>query len=480
MLCVISPGLRANALLGEDFRLFVPWVDIGGLLYSAGLDYEVSPAPPFFRLTDFGPRAGALPDGMPVATMADASTVRVPRVEFRGAAYDAVLRLTTRNSQSVLEIASAVLAAPPASRGEVVDVVALSQVQPADIPAMLDLPFVPFPLPYPVATYRLAYQTVDPHGDPVDASALLALPMGAVGPLPLLSYQHGTAVLDSDAPSEQQGSDGYLSSLVMAAAGYAVVAPDYLGFGDSEGLHPFVHGRSSATVVVDAIRAARAWLASNAVDMSGDLFLAGYSEGGYVTMTAQREIETRHAAELPLTAVAPMAGPYSLSEVMMEGFIAAEPVASPYYYAYTVLAYQQVYGLAESNQALFAEPYAGTVPPLFDGQHDSGELNAAMPPVPADMLDPTLLAQIRANPDHPFRLALQVNDAFRFVPGTPTRLYHCTGDDRVPFGNSQRAYDYFTANGAASVELVPLGFGDHEACAVPALLAAKAWFDSLH
>jgi hypothetical protein len=61
---------------------------------------------------------------------------------------------------------------------------------------------------------------------------------------------------------------------------------------------------------------------------------------------------------------------------------------------------------------------------------------------------------------------------------SPTRLYHCLGDDQVPYANSVVAQDWFDAAGA-DVELVTLIFGDHSECAVPALLGAKTWFDSL-
>ena len=79
---------------------------------------------------------------------------------------------------------------------------------------------------------------------------------------------------------------------------------------------------------------------------------------------------------------------------------------------------------------------------------------------------------------HPLVGALQNNDVYRWTPESPTRLYHCLDDDQVPYANATVAQDWFSAAGA-EVELVTLFFGDHSACAVPALLGAKRWFDSL-
>jgi len=57
-------------------------------------------------------------------------------------------------------------------------------------------------------------------------------------------------------------------------------------------------------------------------------------------------------------------------------------------------------------------------------------------------------------------------------------LYHASGDHEVPFENSQRAYDYFKANGA-DVELIDLGDKtDHEMGAPKAFDKSLMWFET--
>src|ERR1051326_8920384 len=102
--------------------------------------------------------------------------------------------------------------------------------------------------------------------------------------------------------------------LAFATSGYAVAMPDYLGLGDSPGLHPYHHARSEATASVDMLRAARAFCAANGFQLNGRLFLAGYSQGGHATMALLRELETWHMNEFTVTACAPMAGAYDRSE----------------------------------------------------------------------------------------------------------------------------------------------------------------------
>lgn len=64
------------------------------------------------------------------------------------------------------------------------------------------------------------------------------------------------------------------------------------------------------------------------------------------------------------------------------------------------------------------------------------------------------------------------------MPRWPMRLYHCAGDDRIPYTNATIAHDFFIAIGA-DVSLQTLFLDSHAECAIPALLNGKAWFDSL-
>src|SRR5215475_13926341 len=46
------------------------------------------------------------------------------------------------------------------------------------------------------------YETVDAYGLSITNSALLIVPMGTNGPLPMVSEQHGTTVMKSEVPSQ--------------------------------------------------------------------------------------------------------------------------------------------------------------------------------------------------------------------------------------------------------------------------------------
>ncbi len=166
---------------------------------------------------------------------------------------------------------------------------------------------------YSVTSYRLTYLTHDGQGKEIVASGLISVPIKAAGARsPVISYQHGTIFKDAQAPSNNVVA--IEPSLVLASLGYIVVAADYIGYGASKGTpHPYLLSAPTAAAVVDFLTAARAWRQRNSVADNGQLFLLGYSEGGYATMAAHRALQAGssvHKAEL-LGSV-PGAGSYHL------------------------------------------------------------------------------------------------------------------------------------------------------------------------
>ncbi len=338
---------------------------------------------------------------------------------------------------------------------------------------------IPVPVQSAVDLIRLTYRTVDARGEPTLASALLAVPTRRAGPLALVSYQHGTEV-KKDAVGSVRGMDAPEAAvpLVFAASGYMAIMPDYLGLGASPGLHPFVHAESLASAVIDALRAARHVARQQDIALEREIYLTGYSEGGYATAAAQREIETRHGSEFSIGASAPMAGPYDLSGSMVEIFTEATPYPARYYLPYTLLAYDAVYDLAQSPSEFLAPPYDTTIPPLFDGMHGGGEIDAMLPVVPRDMLDTTWVSKFLGPQTFSWRSRLEENDLLDWTPRSRTRMYHCENDDQVPFANALAALDSFTGGTpSTTIDLVSGDYGTHTECAPVLLLFGKFWID---
>ncbi len=338
---------------------------------------------------------------------------------------------------------------------------------------------VPVTPQHEVEVYRVVYQTVDPWGLPTRASAALAVPKRAGRTWPLLAYQHGTITADAEAPSAASSTEG-LIGVVLASSGYASVLADLLGFGESGGNHPYHHAASTATSVVDAMRAGRTWCGTNGVSLNGQVFLAGYSQGGHATLAVLEELEARHEGEFQVTACSAMAGAYDLSGVTLDDALSDREPPNGYYFAYLLQTLVDLYQVAPDLESILRPPYSVGIPPLMTQQGWGGLVNEALPAVPHQALRPEYLQALRLDPEHPVRRALRDNDVTGFVPKAPLRLYHCSGDQDVLPVNTTVARDRFVGAGATQVEAIdPQSGASHTDCVQPALLATKAWFDSL-
>jgi pimeloyl-ACP methyl ester carboxylesterase len=407
-------------------------------------------------------------------------TLHIPIMSFQTNLYSADLKYYPLGDIPRFVVTGIEPIPSPADRGDVIAVTPLSVKTKEEITAAYFL--VGFTASYGVSMNKITYVTIDPFGNPTQASGLIAIPLDLSVAAPLASYQHGTLVEKSESissPTAQQSGYDIDIVTIMAASGYVVVAPDYLGFGDSSGLHPYVHAKSLAAAVIDMVRSARAYCGQVGVPLNGQLFLGGYSEGGYATMAAHKEMETNYPDEFAVTASAPAAGSYDLSGSMLKRFLSDAPYQEPYFLPYFLLSYDEIYGLADSYADLFAAPYDVSVPPLFDGDHNEQAINSVLPSVPKEMLSPQLLQALEGRKTSVVKTALRENDVYRWTPRAPVRLYHCTGDQLVPYENSVIAYVFFVLHGAPNVELIPLSYGTHENCSLPTYFLIKDWFDSL-
>lgn len=162
---------------------------------------------------------------------------------------------------------------------------------------------------YDVELRRITTFTRVPEtGESVKVSGLLAVPVGEKGPLPVISWQHGTILSFDQVPSglmrledenyELRDNVDSLETLFnvqrFAGNGYAVVAADYLGKG------PYRNGREEAYVVKDAsIRCALDVLQAGIAELrklgirQSALFLNGWSQGAVNTQWLKQETQRR-------------------------------------------------------------------------------------------------------------------------------------------------------------------------------------------
>ena len=208
----------------------------------------------------------------------------------------------------------------PADQGKFEAATLLGTIEQADISAAVaekDSRVQDLKPLYAVTSYRIEYLTIDAKGESVRASGLVSVPVKPAGSKsPVLSYQHGTTFYDAEVPSNNAVASEI--SVVIASMGYIVLAPDYVGYGSSKGVdHPYLQAAPMAASVIDFLTAAKTWRQQAGVYDNQQLFLTGYSEGGYATMATHRALQASNSPHLQqLRVVVPGAGPYNVQATM--------------------------------------------------------------------------------------------------------------------------------------------------------------------
>lgn len=304
-------------------------------------------------------------------------------------------------------------------------------------------PYVP--LPFRITFARSA-------GAPAE-TGLLIVPMGAAGQtFPLLSLQHPTQVERQYSPSRFNLYDNEFTmhtAVLLASMGWIVSVPDYPGMGDNYEVHPYCL-ESLGVSVVGMIKADLQ--VSNEffpqLPWNGKTYLMGFSEGGYATMVAAKEIQA-HYPELNLVAVAPLDGPYSLS-VTMRGVMrnSGSSFQAPYFLPYTIAGYAAAYLAIPELQfgnAILADPptFSTQLYRMLDGSYTGGAISTLMKGVagysgPISVTSQAFRTQLNTS-DGVVNQVLAANDGFRgWTPQPQFMLYHHWADDLVPEDNTEQ------------------------------------------
>tara|TARA_B110000444_G_scaffold252082_1_gene280870 strand:- start:1160 stop:2569 length:1410 start_codon:yes stop_codon:yes gene_type:complete len=347
----------------------------------------------------------------------------------------------------------------------------------ATLAASFGIPSSVYVAEYGVNSYRLTYEM--PYmGENIEVSGAMFIPIDypELCDIPVHTYMHGTVFKRSEAPSflQFEAIIGYL----MGSPGYIVLMPDYVGLGTSELMHPYVHAESEADAGIYMMEALEVLGVDLGFTTSEQVFISGYSQGGHAAMAMAQEIEVNWSDEYTITACAPMSGPYDISGTQVPMIGASPTYSNPAYLAYNIIGWNSFYGnLYEDLSEIFQEPYASILPGLFDGETSGGDINAALTPVIADLLQPGVIEEMLNDSEHPFILAAQDNDVFNWIPETYMQLYYCTDDEQVFYENALIAAEWMTENGALHVTTSNGGNLDHNNCAGAAIFDGLLWME---
>ena len=356
------------------------------------------------------------------------------------------------------------------------DVDRLNRILSTDTPGFVGIPVTYTPARNAVTLYRVTYQSVVPErgNQPIEATGLVAVPDSAGSDFPVLSYQHGTVYGKEEVPSfPEQSPETQLAIAQFAGQGYVVIGADYFGMGASDQPEGYMVKASHQQACYDMLMAGRAVLDDLKVG-TGILFIAGWSQGGFVTMAFLEKLET---AGVKVTAAATASAPVDVF-VALNGFLNfPRQIDATWINTLFILssfAFENYYAVPGLARSLFN-----------DDHYEAARKVYAREPVEAADVPSDLHALIRKEYFDPTFFAASAygrlvaeTQAYRWVIGTPVRNYYGTEDEVISIGLGELAMTYQRAIGNQTVEAITTGATSHRGTFGRAVPEWKAWFDS--
>lgn len=326
---------------------------------------------------------------------------------------------------------------------------------------------------YPVDVFKVIYLT-ESGGREISASGLVCVPAEA-GEYPVLSFQNGTNTLNAACPTEFPSSPLYQFVEIIASMGFAVLIPDYPGFGESAGIaHPYLIKEPTVRSGVDMLYALHEMDEKELPDISvsDDVYLAGYSQGGWATLALHEALENNYSGSFDLRGSVCGAGPYDMT-VLFSSMTGLSSYPMPVYIGYIINAYNEYDQFTNPVSDILREPYASALGSLYNGQKDSGEINASLTTSIPGLFTSGFLEGIWSDQKYSsVRAALVRNSIAGWKTNVPVYFLHGGGDTSVDPVTTESIYDAMLESGTSpqicKKEILP-GL-DHGDAVIPAMM----------
>lgn len=320
-------------------------------------------------------------------------------------------------------------------------------------------------------TFPVAYWSTDPQGDSLLVSGRVYLPKRRYlnG---IVIANHYTICSDAEAPSNTIAMES-----VLTMKGYAVIMPDYVGYGLSrDEVHPYLHWRSAAQTAVDLLNCMPNLLAYYGYTYPTDVVISGYSQGGAVALGVARMLEElQHDSETNWTIrkLYAGAGPYDPAGTYLYSMERDEmgiPAAIPL----IVMGLSDAYNMGFELEDFFLEPLLSNYEDwILSKEYTVGEINHLMgSTIMSELMTEDVLTLDSPQADMLYKVLLW-NSNVGYDLQSPAYFLHSLDDEVVPLLNtinleeqmpnkSSQTYDidYYGSHMAASVPFMQYVYQD--------------------
>jgi acetyl esterase/lipase len=264
--------------------------------------------------------------------------------------------------------------------------------------------------------------------------------------------------------------DVMLGMVIASTFNCALLIPDYIGYGESIDItHPYTHAKSLGQTGLDFVRAYRQFADSVDLAFNNNIFITGYSEGGFASVALHKAIDALPAAEgVKVLKTVAGAGAYDL-----EGFSKAILSKTNALGTRMLSSYLWVIGMYKNDfqySKAYAEIFSTADNALLSGinydlayysnENSDGTPKLQLHEIPSQLFQPAFISGIVEGGDTEFLRISRQNSLVDFVPKDSLIFVHGTTDYWVYPENSETAYNAMLAKGCP-VKYIEVPGKDH-------------------
>jgi hypothetical protein len=248
----------------------------------------------------------------------------------------------------------------------------------------------------------------------------------------------------------------------------AVLIPDYIGYGESKAItHPYTHEWSLGQTGLDFIRAYREYAADPAVALpfNSDIFITGYSEGGFAAVALHKAIDAHPDEGLKVRKTVAGAGAYDLVAFSKEivgnpNHLGTRMLSS---YLWVIGMYKNDFRYSKEYADIFSETDHALLQTIgYDLAYYRNETaGLALHDTPLELFQPEFISGILDETDTEFIRISWENSLVDFAPKDSLIFVYGDADNWVYPVNSVNAYNAMLGKGCKVKAYVEPG-GNHE------------------
>ena len=345
-----------------------------------------------------------------------------------------------------------------------------------------------------IQAIKVSCKTPNPNNDGtyVDMSGVLLVPKKTIltdlANFRLMVVTPATYTENSQAPSntfkkislvtKDKDLNLFYFYTLQAKSGYAVLIPDYLGFGDSHGqcVHPYLEVKPMLQSIINLIKATKSTLSANGYRYKKEIVVTGYSQGAFIAASLGRELETNYASTMPVNLLFTGGTPCNLKQIT-DIVRASSSLKFTYFIPYALWGFQQNGYPSIKIEDVLKEPYASILGDVFNGDNNSVDVNNSFPNKIEDLYTEKFIKDLDTDPNLAYmNKILDENSLKPWINKCRFVMTHGVSDVSVYYQNAKDFADQQNAAGGKVTFYSTVG--DHIAATIPYYAKASSFYAS--